>query len=166
MSINQDLFKQGMRRLAASVCVITTKSVDGQRMGLTATAVCSVTAEPPTLLCCLNRNNASYEMFRKNGIFAINVLCVDDQEIAGNFASRLSPEERFAVGNWGELVTGSPVLLSASASFDCRLSQIVEAGSHSIFIGEIQDVRVESQNADCLLYGDGGYGGFNTTACS
>lgn len=160
MSISQDLFKQGMRRLAASVCVITTKGLDGARHGITATAVCSVTADPPTLLCCMNRANTSYPAFRDSNRFAVNVLCGNDIDLAGRFASKLEAKERFAGGEWTEAVTGSPILTASAVSFDCKTVHVVDTGTHSIFIGEIQDIFLPDIGPGCLLYGEGAYGIF------
>jgi flavin reductase (NADH)/flavin reductase len=161
MTISPELFKQGMRRLTASVCVITTKDKNGVRHGITATAVCSVTAEPPTLLCCMNRSNTSYEAFRDAGRFAVNVLGTDHKEIAGRFASKLDSEARFEGAEWIEAETGSPILVAAAVGFDCRTVQLVEAGSHTIFIGEIADIVLSEAAGGCLLYGDGAYGAFS-----
>lgn len=150
-----------MRRLAASVCVITTKDNDGGRHGITATAVCSVTADPPTLLCCMNRSNSTYPYFRDSQRFAVNVLCGNDAELAGRFASKLESEERFSGGEWIETVTGSPILTAAAVGFDCKTVQLVDTGTHSIFIGEIQDIYLPDIGAGCLLYGEGAYGTFS-----
>ena len=77
-TIEIDQFKAGMRRLAASVNVITTRTPDGQRSGLTATAVCSVSATPPTLLVCVNRSGNSHAVLTSSGVFAVNVLALED----------------------------------------------------------------------------------------
>lgn len=161
MSMSPELFKQGMRRLTASVCVITTQDIHGVRHGITATAVSSVTADPPTLLCCMNRSNTSYDAFRTSDRFAVNVLSTNGADIAGRFASKLDSEARFTGAEWIEAVTGSPILVTAAVGFDCRTSQIVEVGTHSIFIGEIVDIVLPELGAGCLLYGDGSYGAFS-----
>jgi flavin reductase (NADH)/flavin reductase len=97
MTISRDVFRTGMRHLAAGVCVITTSAHGGGRFGLTATAVCSVSADPPTLLVCLNNSTTTCKEILESGRFAVNVLAGHDQEIAQVFASPLPPEERFNV---------------------------------------------------------------------
>jgi flavin reductase (NADH)/flavin reductase len=160
MSIDPDTFRTGMRRLAGHVCLITTANPSGVRAGLTATAVCSVSAEPPTLLICINRRNSSHTAIREAGVFAVNVLALEDQALADRFATKLEGEERFREGLWTTLDTGSPILESALVSFDCRIAQAVEVGTHGILFGEIHAVRVRHENAKPLLYAHGSYGGF------
>ncbi len=161
MTISLDEFKAGMRRLAAGVCLITTSQGEGQRSGLTATAVCSVTAEPPTLLVCVNRKNGSYAAIKQSGIFAVNVLAYDDRPLADRFASPIAPEEKFGQGLWQTLATGAPVLESALVGFDCRLTSAIEAGSHDILLGSIEAVKVRPTDVKPLMFAHGGYGGFS-----
>lgn len=161
MTVSADRFREGMRHLAASVTVLTTALPDGRRVGMTATAVCSVSGDPPMLLCCINRTNATRQAFAEAGIYAVNVLAVGEQDIANRFAARMEPEERFARGAWTVLETGAPILESAAAAFDCRIAQTVEIGSHSIFFGEVLSVAARGAHVMPLLYAHGGYGGFN-----
>ena len=149
-----------MRRLAASVCLITTLNEDGSRNGLTATAVCSMTAEPPTLLCCLKLTSNSYLAIEKASAFAVNVLSTDDHAIADRFSSTLNGKEKFALGDWTTLATGSPVLASAIAAFDCKLVNVVAVATHGILLGEVQALNLHPDGAKPLLYVDGAYGAF------
>ncbi|HVW70575.1 MAG TPA: flavin reductase family protein [Steroidobacteraceae bacterium] len=164
MPIDPDSFKLGMRRLAASVCLITTQCTDGTRKGMTATAVCSVSMSPPTLLCCINRSNSSYEAIRQSGIFAVNILCVDDRPLADLFARPVPATEKFASGLWRIQSTGAPMLESALVAFDCALSQEVAVGTHGILFGEIQAVTTRKVAGKPLLYAHGAYGGFASMA--
>jgi flavin reductase (DIM6/NTAB) family NADH-FMN oxidoreductase RutF len=162
MAVDDQAFRAGMRHLTAHVCLITTKSADGERHGLTATAVCSVSASPPTLLCCVNRNSSSHAAIRASGILAVNVLAVEDKALADRFAGAIRGEARFAAGLWGQLETGAPVLESALATFDCRLANAVDVTTHGILFGEIQAVRVRPNQLPQLLYAHGTYGGFTS----
>jgi flavin reductase (DIM6/NTAB) family NADH-FMN oxidoreductase RutF len=157
-------FKLGMRRLAAGVCLITTRCTDGTQRGMTATAVCSVSAAPPTLLCCINRSNSTYDAVRAARFFAINVLSLEDRPLADLFARPVSPEEKFHSGLWHTRITGAPLLESALASFDCRVSQDVAVGTHGILFGEIHAISVRKVAAKPLLYAHGVYGGFASYA--
>jgi len=157
---DSEAFKAGMRRLAASVTVLTCLGPSGTRHGMTATAICSVSADPPTLLCCINRSSATRELFIAAGSFAINVLSASDHEIATRFASRLPPHQRFSAGHWTSCASGAPLLESAIASFACRLSEVVEIGSHSVIFGEVVETRTRSEHVPPLLYAHGGYGRF------
>jgi flavin reductase (DIM6/NTAB) family NADH-FMN oxidoreductase RutF len=160
MTVDLNQFRDGMRRLTAGVCVIATIDHEGLRAGLTATAVCSVSAAPPTLLCCLNRTSATYTAIRANGRFAVNVLALSDRPVADRMATPGSPDEKFSVGLWTTLETGAPVLETALVAFDCVLAQSVEVGTHGILFGEIQALKSRAAHVKPLLYAHGGYGGF------
>lgn len=130
-------FRNAMALLGGAVSVITTDGEAG-RFGFTASAVCSVTDSPPTLLVCMNRASHSHEHFKRNGALCVNVLGGEHQALSGSFASRhLSMDERFAEAHWSVLHSGAPVMDEALVSFDCRIAQVHEVGSHSIFYCEI-----------------------------
>jgi flavin reductase (NADH)/flavin reductase len=160
MTIDLDTFRFGMRRLASGVCIITTTTDDQERWGATATAVCSVCADPPTLLCCLNRRSSTHDAIRRSGRLAVNVLSFEDRSLADRFASPMPPKDKFMIGHWliGEM--GSPILETALVSFDCRLVNAVDRGTHGIFFGEVAAVRRLEDEARPLLYASGAYGGF------
>lgn len=160
MAIDASSFKLGMRRLASGVCLITTVDIDGAARGMTATAVCSVSASPPTLLCCINRRNSTYESVCRSGRFGVNVLALADRPLADLFSMPVSGEEKFATGTWRREEDGVPILGSALAAFACRLVQTVVAGTHDIFFGEIHAVILGQAEGRPLLYAHGAYGGF------
>ena len=151
-------FIQGMRQLASGVTLITTAH-DGRRAGLTATAVCSVSAEPPQLLACVNRRSETHRVIDQSGVFAINVLASDQQRLAQIFAGATDVygDDRFEHAGWTELATGAPVLTSCLANFDCRVIESVVAATHSIFIGEVLAIAFEPE-LDPLVYVEGDYG--------
>ena len=149
VDVNQ--FRNAMALLGGAVSVITTDGPAG-RFGFTASAVCSVTDAPPTLLVCMNRASYSNEQFKANGALCVNVLAGTHQELSGAFANRnLSTEERFATTHWTVLESGAPVMQEALVNFDCRIAQVHEVGSHSIFYCEIQDIRQGGAD-DGLVY--------------
>lgn len=143
-------FRNAMSLLTGAVNVVTTAGKSG-RHGFTASAVCSVTDTPPTLLVCMNRASSSHDHFIDNKILTVNVLGSHHQEISKVFSSRMSPEERFEHGNWIELETGAPVLEDALVSFDCEIDQIQEIGTHTIFICRIVAIQ-QSQHNQGLVY--------------
>ena len=156
MPIDTASYKSAMRQLAAGVCLVTTRGADGGRCGLTATAVCSVSVDPPTLLVCVNQQNGSYRAIRESGHFAVNVLAAKDQDLSNRFASTVAGDERFHHGVWSEMLSGAPVLDSALANFDCVLKSVEDVGSHGVFFGEVQAVRINAED-EPLLYGNGQY---------
>jgi len=153
--VNADQFKLGMRGLAHAVNIITTAH-GGHRYGMTATAVCSATSEPPTVLVCLNRKSATHTAVTKSKAYCVNVLRAEDSDLSNLFSGALSGERRFGSRDWSKLVTGSPVLLDALVSFDCRVVKKLAHGAHTIFLGQVQQV-VFGKKGKPLLYGDGQY---------
>ena len=164
MAIDLAAFKTAMRQLAGHVCIITTASRQGARRGLTATAVCCVSATPPMLLGCVNRQSGSHAAIVEAGIFAVNVLPFEDRHLADRFSGTIAGDARFADGVWRILETGAPVLESALASFDCQLVQAVDVATHGILFGAILEVRVRKTKARPLLYAHGSYGIFTALA--
>ena len=155
MSIDAAAFKRGMRHLAASVTLITTRHRE-LRGGLTATAVCSVSAEPPQLLVCVNKTASAHDPIGDAGFFCVNILSPGHLKIAERFAGMdgVEGDERFRdMGEGSTLSTGAPVLKGCPVSFDCRLVTEVAAGTHTIYIGEIVDLTLDP-TAPALLYCD------------
>jgi flavin reductase (NADH)/flavin reductase len=154
---DRETFRVSMRHLASGVCVITTTTQDGKRWGLTATAICSVTADPPMLLACVNRATSTCAAILSAKRFAVNLLSADDRQISNRFASPIEPEQRFAEGQWGTLATGAPVLRSALAVFDCELEHVLEVSTHKILVGGIRALRPREPSVKPLLYAHGAY---------
>lgn len=152
--IDAALFKSGMRRLAAGVSIITT-TLNGERHGLVATSVCSVSVEPPSLLVCVNREASSHAAVQAAGIFCVNLLGQDDGRLAKLFGDPASRALRFANRQWSTLVTGAPTLVGALASFDCEVAATVPSGSHTIFIGNVQAAELWQGERTPLIYLDG-----------
>ena len=142
-----DVFKLAMRRLAAGVTIITTCH-DGERCGLTATAVCSLSADPPQLLVCVNRSTRAHDVIRRGANLCVNLLARRHKALAGHFAGGRKGEERFRSGKWTTLKTSAPVLDDALASFDCVVKETVESATHTIFIGQVVDVRLRAEGRD------------------
>jgi flavin reductase len=150
-------FRQAMRRVAATVNVISI-NVGGRPLGITATAVSSLSMEPPSLLACINRTAAVHASMADLDHFRVNILHSEQQDIARMFAERAREAQRFAVG-WEIAPDTPPRLIDAQASVLCRRIDHHEFGTHSIFIGVIEDVRVRD-DVSPLLYCDGAYGAF------
>ena len=143
-------FKNGMALLTTAVSVITTKGASGVH-GFTASAVCSVTDTPPTLLVCMNQSARSHAHFIDNKILSVNVLGAQHEALSNAFASQLCSEDRFKQGSWAELITGSPVLDDALVSFDCEIEQVQAIGTHSVFMCRVVGIRQSQQN-ESLIY--------------
>lgn len=143
-------FRDAMSLLTSAVSVVTTSGASG-RYGFTASAVCSVTDHPPTLLVCINQAASSHAHFIANKILTVNVLAAHHQHISTVFSSKLSPEERFEHGEWTVLETGAPALEDAMVNFDCKIEQVQTVGTHTILICPIVAIR-QTQHAKSLVY--------------
>src|SRR3954454_7000645 len=132
-------FKIGMRTLAGAVNIITSMH-SGHRYGMTATAVCSASAEPPTVLACVNKLATTHGAVAKSKVFCVNVLRAEDWDLSTSFSGAQSGEGRFKSRNWSKLATGSPVLVDSLVSFDCRVVKHLAHGTHTIFLGEVEQV--------------------------
>lgn len=149
-------FKNAMAHLTTAVHVVTTDGVAG-RHGFTASAVCSVTDSPPTLLVCMNTATGFYDNFVKNGKLAVNTLTASQSDLSNVFASHLNSDERFAKADWATLTTGVPVLQNALINFDCNIKEIKEVGTHGIFICEIVAIRQGDFDDKALIYRNRNY---------
>jgi flavin reductase len=149
--IDQPTFREAMSRLVGAVTVITTDGPAGLG-GFTASAVCSVTDDPPMLLACMNRNSRQHAVFTGNGVLCVNVLTAAQEQVSRSFASGKTVQERFQGERWTALETGAPALDDALVNFDARIVQTVEAGTHSIFLCGIVTVRFEPKNHPGLVY--------------
>ena len=154
-------YRNAMSRLGAAVNIITTDGPAG-RAGFTASAVCSVTDEPPTLLICLNRTASVYPAFETNGVLCVNVLAPGHQELSGVFGGKTPMDERFAAGRWHTGVTGSPMLDGAAVSFDCRVVRSTAVGTHDVLFCEVASITL-GDTAHGLVYFDRRYHGLVTT---
>ena len=145
-----DAYRAAMRLVPAAVTIVTARH-DGQRNGLTATAVASVSAEPPQLLICINRQASAEPLIAGSARFAVNVLARDHLDLAERFSrSKLPGDARFEASCWIDLPSGVPALADAIAVFDCRMVQQSVFGTHSLFIGEVAGVTTST--GEPLLY--------------
>lgn len=146
-----------MRHQAGGVTVIAAGGAGG-RAGLTATAVSSLSDNPPTLLACIGRNTGAHSVIGTSGTFSVNILANDQQAIAERFAgeSGLRGEARFEGLPWRTMTTGAPVLEHALASLDCEVLESHGFTTHSIFIGRVVAGKFRSE-AQPLLYFRGDY---------
>ena len=148
-------FRNAMARLGAAVHIITSDGPGG-RAGFTASAVCSVTDKPPTLLVCLNRSASVHAAFSGNQVLCVNTLAVEHEGLSKLFGGKTPMDDRFAAATWTTLVSGAPVLADAVVSFDCRVSEKIEQGTHEVLFCEVLAVRMK-EGAAALFYFDRRY---------
>ena len=143
-----------MARLGAAVSVITSDGPAG-RCAFTASAVCSVTDDPPTLLVCMNRGSDSYEAFKANGVLCVNTLAASQEALSPLFAGFTDHTmmQRFDQADWNTLATGAPVLTDAVVSFDCRIAQVSEVGTHGVLFCEVDAIQAGTAREGLIYFG-------------
>lgn len=148
-----EAFKASMRRLAATVTIVTTGQGPSRR-GFTATAVCSVSMMPPRLLVCVNQSAEAHPLILQHASFCVNLLGESQRSLAESFAAVDGSKgvARFGDGEWMELATGAPALSTALACIDCSLFQAIESGTHTIVIGDVRGVHLNATEAPLLYY--------------
>ncbi len=146
-------YRHVIGHFATGVTVITSRHDDIDH-GATASAVSSVSLDPPSLLVCLNRATVTETAVRESGTFVVNILREDQGELAMRFAGRHG--DKFAELEVGRSEEGDPVLSEALARVECRVRDAVTGGTHTVFFGEVQ--RAEASEGDPLAYFRGRFG--------
>jgi flavin reductase (DIM6/NTAB) family NADH-FMN oxidoreductase RutF len=156
-TISGEDFKLAMRRLAGGVSIISGAGPDGP-LGVTATAVTSLTADPPSILCCLNRSLELEAAVKETGKFGVNMLRADHHDLAKRFAGMagVRGSAKFEQGNWTILASDVPALNDSLVTFDCRVDDLLEVGTHSIFVGLITQAHF-GESGDPLVYCNGAF---------
>jgi flavin reductase (DIM6/NTAB) family NADH-FMN oxidoreductase RutF len=156
-SVSSGDFKSAMRRFASGVTIVAAS--DGrERLGLTATAVCSLTSEPPQILVCVNRDAEAHDLIVRTRALGVSLLGAAHSALSSRFAGQTGVfgPARFDEGRWVTLKTGAPLLEDAVAALDCALVEEVKSSTHTIFIGRV--VAVRAGDGAVLTYADGVYG--------
>ena len=157
--MDTDKFRNLMRHQAGAVTIIAVGK-PGQRTGLTATAMCSLSDQPPSVLICVNKKASAHAPIQEAKCFSVNLLAHDQRELATRFSTRkVEGEARFDAEYWDTMVTGAPTLKGTIATLDCELTAEHAVDTHSIFIGCVRDGRF-AEVAEPLLYFRGDFWDF------
>lgn len=150
MNVDSTSFRTVMSRFATGVSVATTCQGE-RRVGITVNAFTSVSLEPPLVLICIERASVVHDLFVQSGVFAVNVLSADQEDLSTGFASN-SPErfDNFCGVASHPAATGAPIFDTCLAWVDCRVTQVFPGGDHSIFLGRV--VALGSGSGLPLLY--------------
>lgn len=155
--ITPERFKGVLGRLAGGVALVTSRRADGRPCGMTATAVSSVSLEPPLVLACLDLGTTTHGAIEETGIFGVNLLSEGDEALAVRFG-RDDPE-KFRDLEFTTDVTGAPLLPGTLGYCDCSVVQAVPAGDHTVFIGRVEAASLrEARESRPLVYYRGRYG--------
>ena len=146
-------FRAALGRFASGVTVVTTRDATGAHHGLTVSAFCSLSLDPPLVLVCIDKRAASHMAFRESGAYVVNLLADSQEGLSRAFSSRVV--DRFAGIAHTPGVAGIPVLDGALASIECTLAATHDAGDHTIYVGAVEKVTV--RDAQPLVYFSGRY---------
>lgn len=144
-------FRDAMAQLGAAVHVVTTDG-EGGRAGFTASAVCSVTDTPPSVLVCINRTSSAYAATKANGVLCINTLSAEQHEISNAFSSKQPMVARFEHGEWLERNGQPPLLAGAIVSIDCKVVSQVPVGTHDILVCEVSEIQANTRSGILIYY--------------
>lgn len=156
ISVEADEFRTAMRRWATGVTLVTAQHNNIQH-GMTVSSFTSVSLKPPLVLVSLEQNAKTTRLIHASGAFGVSILGEDQHLISERFAGRL-PEinNRFDGLEFFILKTGAPLLAAGLANLDCRIVSAIDAGTHTLFLGEVVDLRIGS-NTKPLIYYERGY---------
>lgn len=156
MPITSEQFRSALRHFPAGVTVVTLCA--GEEIhGLTVSAFASVSPEPPLVAVIIDHRHKASELLQRPGTtFAVNILGEDQVEMSNRFAW-LKDEDRFDEGDWQTAATGAPILADALAWLDCRIHSHQAAGTHTIYVGEVEASGVPRGEAPPLVYWNQGY---------
>ena len=150
-------FLSAMRLVPSPVAIIAVAH-NGQRRGLAATAWTSLSADPPTILACVNQTASAHEILRKAGAFSLNLLNHADAEIVAIFSAQreLDGNSRFQSDRWRIGSSGLPILSGSVMSLECDIVEMRKHHTHSVMIGAVRHISINPDTSS-LLYIDGGF---------
>lgn len=155
MPVSSADFRAALSRFASGVTVVTTKDNSGKQYGITVSAFCSVSLEPPLVLICIEKTTGSHHAFEEAGRFTVNILTDEQADISEHFATLL--EDKFSLVDHAVDEHGIPLLQNSLATLQCVLFKALDGGDHSIFLGMVEHVIV--RDAGPLVYYKGTYRG-------
>ena len=147
---NDAAFKDSMAMMAAAVKVVATHGVAG-KAGLTVTAACSVSQDPPRLLVCVNQSASAHDVLLENKKLSLNVLSDQHCDVALAFGGKESGEKRFSFGEWSDDIFGLPCLDNICAYFSCSIQDYYKSGTHTIIVCNV-DFCTNNDSMRPLVY--------------
>lgn len=151
---NSQALRRAFGKFTTGVAVVTTSGPNAEPCGLTINSFSSVSLDPPLVLWSITLKSPNLETFRSASHFAINILASDQRDICNQFASKA--EDRFAGIDWFRGINDLPVIRGTLATFECRRTQMVDAGDHVVFFGEV--AATEQNEGEPLVFFAGQFG--------
>ncbi|WHY85762.1 flavin reductase family protein [Neobacillus novalis] len=145
----QEIFKRIMGNYPTGVTIITTMNEEGNPIGLTANSFASVSLDPLMLLWSVDHRSSSLKAYTEGGKFAVHVLAEEQVELCKTFATK--HPDRFSTCEWELSENGLPIIEDALGVFECKTYKAIEAGDHTVLIGEVIDLKINNEK-DPMLY--------------
>jgi len=155
VATDTDSFRKAMSAVPTGVTVVTAMG-DENPSGMTANAVVSLSASPPMMLACLDREARTLGSVRASGRFLINVLAADQEELARRFATKDPEPEKWEDVAWA-IEEGAPRIAGCVAWIRCDLHDLIDGGDHEIVTGTVLETEVTDREP--LIFYRGGYRG-------
>ncbi|MDQ3699030.1 MAG: flavin reductase family protein [Gemmatimonadota bacterium] len=155
MSLDQATFRAVLGRFASGVTIVTARDASGLDHGMTASAFCSLSLEPPLVLVCVERIATVHPVLMAAREFVVNILAAGQEAVSRRFAERI--DDRFTGIGFRRGVTGAAILHEALAHVECEMRDRHAGGDHTVFVGEV--IAAEAREDGPLLYYRGGYAG-------
>jgi flavin reductase (DIM6/NTAB) family NADH-FMN oxidoreductase RutF len=152
LAVDTLAFRQALSQFAAGVTVVTTRGADGRPLGLTVTAFCSVSLEPPLVLVSIDNRSEAHDGFAA-GAFAVSVLAEGQEEVSRRFAT--PGPSKFEASACATGTSGLPLIPDALAHLECRVASTVPAGDHTLYLGLVEEAHIRAGRP--LLYFGRGY---------
>ena len=152
MLVSRDDFRRAMSKFATGVTVVTTVDDEGEPHSMTANSFTSVCLDPPTVLVCVAHGTNTYGYVEKRGKFGVNVLREDQEELGAYFAKRPADRSGNVSYTYSRSENGTPILDESMVFFDCKVIGSHVYGDHTIYLGEVKEVRQQDEGTPLMFY--------------
>ena len=153
MALDKSEFRRLLGHFATGVTIITTVSKDRKPTGMTANAVTSLSLVPPLMLICVDKAADCYSCFEASKVFTVNVLAEEQEGLSRRFATKGA--DKFEGVGYRPGENGCAILEDAVAHMECRVTQAIDGGDHTIYLGEVE--AGDASEIAPLLFFRGGY---------
>ena len=150
MTIDTKELRFAFGNFATGITIVTSLDADGEPLGITANSFSSVSLDPPLVLFSVDRGAYSLEAFQISRRFAINILSTDQEDMSSRFAK--ASVDKWSGVDFETWETGCPILTGSLASFDCRTWQTYDGGDHVIFVGEVEQMSLNTDLEPLLFF--------------
>ena len=152
VGIDPEILRKGMRQWASGVTVVTSH-LGGERHGMTVSSFTSISLQPPLVLVSIEQGRRTHEMIEASGVFGVTILCVEQRGISDRFAGRVADgNDRFEGIQTYTLTSGVSFISGGLAGLDCKVVAALDSGDHTLFIGDVVDIFIDSGHRPLLYY--------------